>query len=473
MLRAFFAASCAAMTLSWWNLSGNGKLTMFNEPFANPPHFAEYPVFIMLGIVGGCIGASFVHFNIMVMKARAPGTPFRKRCHIILEVFCIAFLTGVTSYSLLWTRVLSNTTIRAMFHDCRDATVDEHTYLLDICEDGEPVLTLNFCLLIALAGFLRYVQMIFTFGTGCAAGLFIPALLIGSCLGRIAGIGAYLLNAQWPFTPVVHPGMYAMLGAAGVLGGVCRVTISLVVIMFELTGGLQLIVPFMIVCTLAKWVGDYFTIGIYDYIILVRRYPFLHEPDEVTYHTTAEDLMDEGVFCLHPALHTMTFLDGTAGTLDGLIAFFKNAKYGGFPLTQSTTDHTFLGYVHTDVISKVLDREKKAPFSNGSASVAFLDFMADEEKAKMSAEERRKVIDLSKYVDETVMTAVAKTPAVQLQSIFRNLGVRLILIRNKGNLVGIITKKAFIDHLEELHHPENSMGTVKSNGGLQEALLPK
>merc|ERR1719223_763819 len=96
---------------------------------------------------------------------------------------------------------------------------------------------------------------------------------------------------------VVYPGMYAMLGAAAVLGGVCRVTISLVVIMFELTGGIQLIVPFMVVCLLAKWVGDQFEEGIYDYCIAIRKYPFLHEPDEVTFHTNAGQVMDEAIDC--------------------------------------------------------------------------------------------------------------------------------------------------------------------------------
>merc|ERR1719163_2426767 len=114
----------------------------------------------------------------------------------------------------------------------------------------------------------------------------------------------FMLNEAIQFLPhaqgAIHPGMYAMLGAAAVLGGVCRVTISLVVIMFELTGGLQLIVPFMVVCMLAKWVGDYFTIGIYDYLILVRRYPFLHEPDEVTFTHFAKDVMDERIDVLHP-----------------------------------------------------------------------------------------------------------------------------------------------------------------------------
>merc|ERR1719238_1704205 len=116
----------------------------------------------------------------------------------------------------------------------------------------------------------------------------------------------------------IKPGMYAMLGAAATLGGVCRVTISLVVIMFELTGGLQLVVPFMIVCMLAKWVGDYFTIGIYDSLILVRKYPFLHEPDEVTFHTSAKDVMDESIDCLHPE----------NGSVESVIRFLKDARYG-------------------------------------------------------------------------------------------------------------------------------------------------
>lgn len=47
-------------------------------------------------------------------------------------------------------------------------------------------------------------------------------------------------NSYWHFADDIRPGIYAMVGAASVLGGVCRVTISLVVIMFELTGGLYL-----------------------------------------------------------------------------------------------------------------------------------------------------------------------------------------------------------------------------------------
>ena len=44
----------------------------------------------------------------------------------------------------------------------------------------------------------------------------------------------------------VTPGMYALVGAAAALGGVTRMTISLVVIMFELTGGLSYVIPIMV-----------------------------------------------------------------------------------------------------------------------------------------------------------------------------------------------------------------------------------
>ena len=54
----------------------------------------------------------------------------------------------------------------------------------------------------------------------------------------------------------VTPGLYAVIGAAAVMGGVTRITISMVVIMVEVTGGLQYIVPLMAAVMTSKWVGD-------------------------------------------------------------------------------------------------------------------------------------------------------------------------------------------------------------------------
>ncbi len=59
-------------------------------------------------------------------------------------------------------------------------------------------------------------------------------------------------------TLCITPGIYAIVGSAAVLGGVSRMTVSLAVIMFELTGGLEYILPVMIAVIISKWVGDAF-----------------------------------------------------------------------------------------------------------------------------------------------------------------------------------------------------------------------
>jgi chloride channel 3/4/5 len=53
------------------------------------------------------------------------------------------------------------------------------------------------------------------------------------------------------------PGVYALVGACAFLGGATRMTVSLVVIMVELTSGLSLIVPLMVSSFTAKLFGEF------------------------------------------------------------------------------------------------------------------------------------------------------------------------------------------------------------------------
>merc|ERR1711944_394160 len=89
----------------------------------------------------------------------------------------------------------------------------------------------------------------------------------------------------------ITPGLYAMVGAAAVLGGVTRMTVSLVVIMFEVTGGVRYIVPLMAAVMASKWVGDALgRQGIYDAHISLNGYPFLDIKEEFDHTTLAADV---------------------------------------------------------------------------------------------------------------------------------------------------------------------------------------
>ena len=84
-----------------------------------------------------------------------------------------------------------------------------------------------------------------------------------------------------------------MVGAASTLSGVTRMTVSLVVIMYELTGGLLYIVPLMVATMTAKWIGDAFGHeGIYDLHIKLNNYPFLDSKERAAdYYSSYRTLL--------------------------------------------------------------------------------------------------------------------------------------------------------------------------------------
>lgn len=101
---------------------------------------------------------------------------------------------------------------------------------------------------------------------------------VGACAGRIVGILVQWAQFNYPNSPMfavcngdlncVIPGLYAMVGAAASLSGVTRATISLAVIVFELTNTLTYAVPVMLAVLVAKTVADALEPkGIYDLVI--------------------------------------------------------------------------------------------------------------------------------------------------------------------------------------------------------------
>ena len=77
-----------------------------------------------------------------------------------------------------------------------------------------------------------------------SSGMFVPMLLIGAVLGRLAGLVMVDMfpvdnenswwkdaaDAQWKW---IDPGVFAVVGAAAFMGGVTRLTVALAAIMME------------------------------------------------------------------------------------------------------------------------------------------------------------------------------------------------------------------------------------------------
>jgi len=424
LLLCFVSAVTAATVLQIADLTGTGSLTMFSVEYNSSVHPLELVVFVGLGVIGGLVGAAFNSINVRWSRFRALPA-FKNRVHPVLEVSVIAFITLVTSWPLALLQPLSSESIHAMFGNCGDS--GPYSYLksrLGLCTDegqyAEATSALVTQLLAACA--IRWFQMTLTFGTKCPAGLFVPSLYVGAALGRCVGI----LTRSWAMDTIIlksiEPGVYSMVGAAAVLGGVCRVTISLVVIMLELTGGLVYVVPFMLSVLAAKIVGDSINEGIYDLYIVLKGYPFLHEELNVMYSERCCDIMEIGLTKID--LH----LDPRPVDLRDMLEVFG---FRGFPVVQGPR---FLGYIRRQKLTAMLGKLEE---ERGESTFITLG-------------------DVVAFTDRNIMRMVPDAPLEQAHNVFKQLGCQHIFLvgaqdgigSHEEALQGILTKKNFIQFLK-------------------------
>lgn len=94
---------------------------------------------------------------------------------------------------------------------------------------------------------LKLLATILTLGSGGSGGVFAPSLFMGSMLG--AGFGVLVGNAA-PFA-TAPPGAYALVGMGAVFAAAAHAPITAVLILFELTGDYQIILPLMLTIVVA------------------------------------------------------------------------------------------------------------------------------------------------------------------------------------------------------------------------------
>ncbi len=91
-----------------------------------------------------------------------------------------------------------------------------------------------------------------TIGSGGSGGVFGPSMVIGGCGGGALGI---LLHGWMPEL-VPHPASFVVVGMAGFFAAAAKTPFSTLVMVGELTGNYNLLLPTLWVCTLAFLLGD-------------------------------------------------------------------------------------------------------------------------------------------------------------------------------------------------------------------------
>ncbi|MFM7440800.1 MAG: chloride channel protein, partial [Snowella sp.] len=251
----------------------------------------EIPWYIFLGILAGALGALFNR-----------GILWGKILHHRLNL-SMAWRVGLTG-------LISGGIIALMPTFFRD-----NAALKDFVMLGE--ISWQNTLLAFVAHFFLTMM---AYSSDAPGGLFAPALIMGSALGHLVGVlGSVISNHETSVT-------YALAGMGAFFTGVVRVPVTAIVIVFELTGNFNVVLPLMVSCAVSYIVAEsIFKRSLYEHLLEAKGISLTDENPNRDFLLTlnASQVMQTQVESLPSDL-----------TLAEVLALMSRSHHRGFPVVE-------------------------------------------------------------------------------------------------------------------------------------------
>lgn len=251
----------AALSLKFLNPYGTGKIVIFEVRYVTDWRFFEMFVFILLGMLGGATGAVFIKAS-RIWARTFRRIPLIKKAPLF-EVGLVALITGLTGFWNRYTKLAVTELLFELASPCGPQGGES-----GLCPANRAeILTVVQCLCLVFV--VKSLLTTVTFGIKVPAGIYVPSMVVGGLLGRIVGHLVQYLALTYPdgvlfrncpnhdgLESCVTPGVYALVAAGATMCGVTRLSVTLAVILFELTGSLDHVLPFSLSILVAKWTAD-------------------------------------------------------------------------------------------------------------------------------------------------------------------------------------------------------------------------
>jgi len=441
-------------------------------------------VFAGMGVLGGILGAAFngIHKRMSRFRSRWVATWPRRLAEVLGVTFLVITVGFLASYlSEGWAcrplpprdpglyedaayvmpyldGLLRLTCPPAHYNEVASLYLNDGVTALRLVfhlprlnlSDGLPTFSLPALALFAVPYFLF---LVLTFGISLPCGFFVPQLLLGAVLGRIAG--EVMIGLGYP-TYFGQVRIFAIMGSAAFVGGICRMVLSMTVIMLEATGDLFFLLPFGVVLLTAHWVGNLFGPSIYDMLIQMKSYPFLH-PDPPKWalgRLRASDLMTREVVTLRPIESVKRLREVLYATEHNMFPLLYPASHPTRPgaLFGTIMRETLVVLVQAaafsstatvdadpdspDVASPVLSYPQLLQLASRLSSRAIA-----RPSLPLSTEEEAKWVDLRPYSNPSVYYVTEDSSVQKVYRVFRGLGLRHLLVLNVArDISGIIAR---------------------------------
>ncbi|KXT17750.1 hypothetical protein AC579_3626 [Pseudocercospora musae] len=430
--RAFLCSLFAAMVLKALNPNGTGKLVLFETNYGTSYNATHYLIFIFLGIAGGIFGGLFCRLNFIWSRWFRAFSIIKN--NPVLEVSLVVLATVLLQYPNPLTREPGDIIIKNLLVDCRR----EESAPTWVCQQESSAFDDN---KFGYYGYLIYgtltklILTIITFGVKVPSGVIIPSLDAGALFGRLIG----------QLIPTISPGIFAMVGSAAFLAGVSRMTVSLVVIMFELTGEIEYTVPHMLAILVAKWTADMLgKDSVYDLAQNALGHPFLDLDHSMQLLQKQNHLVEE----LIPPRQTMEEITVNVPANNKVKRDILQKKLHQLK-SRGLMDAGLVLVQNAGMVQGYLG-EGELEF--GLCELGRL--YEEDAEVRLLGDSDEGDFDMSRFVDRTPLCVSAAAPMEYAVEMFGKLGLRYLMITEEGSgrLVGVIIKKRIVAYLDNLKH---------------------
>ena len=411
----------------------------------------QVPLFVLIGIGGGLIGAAFVHLSTLCLSFRRRFVPSSQRTLRVVDAMVVTFVIAAVEFAspyFLTQCVLNNINVNNFTlpqMNCPAGTYNELAALFYTGQENairnlyhSPFFFTYASLIIFMVFY--FIMMVVTFGITIPGGIFIPSILLGASFGRIVGQG---FETAIPGSITVN--LAALLGSSAVLGGVHRMTLSLTVLMIEACGDMTYAIPIMISLWSAKLVGDLLNHGIYDMQTEIKQLPLLEwEPPLAFRKFHARDVMSYPV-------HLFNGVE----SVRNIVVTLRKTAHNGFPVVDRNGH--FAGLILRSQLITILKLKLFCPLQDIdsfydrfpiSTQSFLIDYprYPDIDTIELSPEERGLYVDLAVFFNPVPFTIRRSCPLMRVFRIVRTMGLRhLPVIDSENRPVGMITRHDLVN----------------------------
>jgi chloride channel 3/4/5 len=480
LFRTFFCCIAAALSLRFLDPYGTGKIVLFEVRYIIDWKLFELIAFILLGVLGGLLGALFIKASRLWAKTFRRITMIKQ--YPIFEVFLVAVATGLVGFWNRYTKLPVAELLFELAAPC-DAFTDTG---IGLCPTEDRIPTVMWYLTIAFI--IKALLTTVTFGIKVPAGIYVPSMVVGGLMGRIVGHLVQWLTLTYPNSvlfascPVddgnpescVVPGVYALVAAGATMCGVTRLSVTLAVILFELTGSLEHVLPFALGVLIAKWTADAFEpLSIYDLLTDMNAYPYLDSKvrpvftanlGDITAKPTRNRFIDVSTSPLVPARSLRSKLDHLhmAGELDGGLPVIRDGVLVGliagpdleFALDRLEGEESALCLMSPHDRWQGPGRGVIPSGDEDDDSMTERDVNAEEAQPATADAAAVDLTDFTPFIDPAPVALDIGSPMDLVFECFVKLGLRFICVLKEGRFAGMVHKKAFVKYVKQVEKEE-------------------